>query len=154
MKIIPVRKLRPGITNTPLFHISGNVLLEAEEPLTLQTIKCLLHAKIQEVFLLEENDNIFHFIAQTKRKTIHIDELTTNQQLFFPLYLPTGKLLFGSTLFLSEEQRQIAKEIGIAYVVVQKTPQEMNTSAYQKFCELQSKQRVQKRKISLFFSSF
>ncbi|MEK7483877.1 MAG: hypothetical protein AABZ60_06060 [Planctomycetota bacterium] len=153
MKIISVKKLALGMTPYPLFHTSGNLLLEAGERVTLQTIKCFIQAKIQEVFALEENDNIFHFIAQTKRKTLHIDELTPKHQLFFPLFLPNGTLLFGSTLFLSSEQCHIAKTLGIDYVIVQKTSDEMNGLAYQKFCELQTKQKTHKRKPSLFFSS-
>jgi hypothetical protein len=134
MKIIPIEHLplhQP--LHSPLFHPCGEILLEAGKLFTTSDFEELQRSGVSQVIQLGIHDNIFQFRSQSKVKTLHIDEVTPQHRLSFPLFLPSGKLLFGSTLHLTSEQCQLAKSLHIHYVLVEKTSTERDLDSYQKF---------------------
>lgn len=154
MKITSPKKLLPGFLSGPVFHANGCLLFEAEEEFTLDDQKDLLQSGIREVYILQEHDNIFQFVSRAKHKTIHIDELTSQHQLSFPLFAQeTGKLLFGSQCHLSLTQKEQAKKTGIDYVVVLKTDEEKDNLSYQKFQSRHQKRKVRSSSATLSTTS-
>jgi HD-GYP domain-containing protein (c-di-GMP phosphodiesterase class II) len=117
----------------PLFHSSGEVLLDAGSPLRPTELRLLIEAGIEEVFQPAPDEDSGGFVHQARNRVFSVDELDVGHRATQAIFNRVGTLLIEAGAEITERVAEGLRRRGIMSIYVRRDGEELNLGQVQAF---------------------
>jgi HD-GYP domain-containing protein (c-di-GMP phosphodiesterase class II) len=134
MEELKVTELKPGdFMERPLFHASGEMLLEAGHAVSKHTIASLEEAGIGVVYRPERGTDAGEFIHGARNLSIDVANLDVGHHTTKPLFDRDGTLLIDEGLVIGDRLAERLQQRGVHRIYVRKDASELRLAEVQAF---------------------
>lgn len=140
MEHIVTAELKPDDRlKIPLYHKSGEVLLEAGEFLSPEDIKAFGKLGIQEVICLDKTDDRMTFLMDCKYRSLDIEALPDGRTLTKPLTDAHGNIILEADTQINKDLKEMLKKRGMLHVFVKRSEKELQHGVAREFKKFHTK---------------
>jgi HD-GYP domain-containing protein (c-di-GMP phosphodiesterase class II) len=132
LRIVPVYSLKAGETVTfPLFHETATLLLKQGEQVSVEHLRALAGAGINELYECRTEDALQTLVSVTPKKQYPLPLVPVESPVFFNIYDGANRIMLRKGSILSSFQHQRLLEANIEFVYINKDDQLQTLRRYE-----------------------
>lgn len=133
MEKLKPSELKAGRLDRPVFHSSGEVLLDPGRPVTSETVRLLEQAGIEEIFRPAPGEDPGEFVHTAANLVMSVSDLKVGQRMTKPIFDGSGALLTEAGTVVTERMASGLRRRGVDRIYVRKGTAELKLDQVQAF---------------------